>query len=1115
MLIDNYQLLIKKLDDFIKKYYKNQIIRGVLYSIATLLIFYLTLTLLEYFAWLSSGARTVIFYTYLAVSGYILFKLIFIPVFKLFRIGKIISHRQAAEIIGMHFADVQDRLLNTLQLKELSDQSNENVDLIRASIDQRISRLQPVPFNSAIDLKGNRKYLKYALPPLFVFIGFMLAAPNVITEPTNRIIKHGEYFEKDAPFRLVLVNEDLVAIQQDDYLIEVLIEGDQVPNTVFINTGNGALRMRKKSIITFDYTFRNVQKDFSFSFEADGVESDKFTLKVLPKPIVLNFETELDYPAYTGRKDEKIENTGDLVIPEGTYVNWKLFTRDTEEISIAFRDTIVSLSPEKANMFSHRERFFKSAAYSINTSNQYLRNTDSLSFTISVIPDTYPTITVEEFVDSVFIDRIYFRGLIKDDYGFSRLSFNYEHIKALEKDSEPGAFFENLSILTNTNQQQFFHFLVLDSLKLQPGDEVSYFFEIWDNDAVNGSKSSRTQKMFFKTPTLEEIAEKVENSSRQIKDDMESALRDLNLLQREIEDMNRQMLDKNAINFQDKQKLENLLNMQMSIQKRVENLQKVNEEKLREENRFDEMDEALMQKHEELKKLMDELMTDEMKKMMEEIQKLLDELDKDKMSEMLEEMKMSSKDLEDQLDRSLELFKQLEFEQKLQETIDKLKDLAEKQDQLAEETKNMDNQENSDELKEKQENLNKEFEKVKEALEELREKNQELENPNQMEDTKEEEKRIEDSMKESSEQLEQKQNQKASQKQKESSEKMEELSESLQEMMDGMMMEQMGEDLEALRQILDNLIRLSFDQEELTLTYGNVSNNDPKYLETIRTQFDIKDNMSMVADSLKALGKRQMAIQSIVTKELNAIDRNFEQSINSMNERQTKNAQESQQLAMTSINNLALLLFEAFDQMQQEMMSMQSSGQSSCPNPGKPGGSQQMKSMQQMQQQLNDQLQQLRDGQKPGSKEGRQGQQMSEQLARMAAQQAALRKKMEEFRDQLRQETGTTDGNVSKIIEDMEKTEKDIVNRQITQETIERQKEILTRMLKSEKAEMQREEEERRESREARNFERSNPDEIFEYYKLKNREVELLKTLPPNLTPFYRNKVSEYFISFE
>jgi hypothetical protein len=133
----------------------------------------------------------------------------------------------------------------------------------------------------------------------------------------------------------------------------------------------------------------------------------------------------------------------------------------------------------------------------------------------------------------------------------------------------------------------------------------------------------------------------------------------------------------------------------------------------------------------------------------------------------------------------------------------------------------------------------------------------------------------------------------------------------------------------------------------------------------------------------------------------------------------------------------------------------------------------------------------------------------------MAAQQAAIRKQMESFRDQLKEEGRGNDGNVAKMLEDMEKTEKEIVNKKITQETIERQQDILTRLLKSEKAERQREEEQRRESTEARDNKTSNPEDFDQYNKIKNREVELLKTLPPNLNPFYKNKVSEYFYRFE
>ena len=85
----------------------------------------------------------------------------------------------------------------------------------------------------------------------------------------------------------------------------------------------------------------------------------------------------------------------------------------------------------------------------------------------------------------------------------------------------------------------------------------------------------------------------------------------------------------------------------------------------------------------------------------------------------------------------------------------------------------------------------------------------------------------------------------------------------------------------------------------------------------------------------------------------------------------------------------------------------------------------------------------------------------------------------------------------------------------VTQETLLRQKEIETRMLKSEKAEMEREKEEKRESIEAINQKYRNPEEYFKYNRQQINEVELLKTMPPNLKPFYKNKVNQYFYNFD
>ena len=87
----------------------------------------------------------------------------------------------------------------------------------------------------------------------------------------------------------------------------------------------------------------------------------------------------------------------------------------------------------------------------------------------------------------------------------------------------------------------------------------------------------------------------------------------------------------------------------------------------------------------------------------------------------------------------------------------------------------------------------------------------------------------------------------------------------------------------------------------------------------------------------------------------------------------------------------------------------------------------------------------------------------------------------------------------------------DLVNKQITAETIERQREILTRLLEAENAMRERELDNEREGETAREYERVLPETFEEYFKAKEKEVELLKTVPPKLYPYYKKEVNEYF----
>lgn len=93
----------------------------------------------------------------------------------------------------------------------------------------------------------------------------------------------------------------------------------------------------------------------------------------------------------------------------------------------------------------------------------------------------------------------------------------------------------------------------------------------------------------------------------------------------------------------------------------------------------------------------------------------------------------------------------------------------------------------------------------------------------------------------------------------------------------------------------------------------------------------------------------------------------------------------------------------------------------------------------------------------------------------------------------------------------MEETEKELVNKNITQETINRQREILTRLLEAEKALNEREYDNEREGEQAKEKTREVPPGYEEYIKAKEKQVEELRMVDPNLSPFYKKEVNRYF----
>lgn len=1100
----NYDQLIEKLDQFIRKYYINQLIRGFLYSIALVLALFLTFNLLEYNFYFSTTIRKFLLLSFIGTSLGAAAIWIISPMMKYFRLGEVISHESAATIIGSHFLDVKDKLLNILQLKR-QESTAANLALLEASIDQKTNAISLVPFKAAIDLSANRKYLRYALPPFLMLLVLLFAAPSIIKDSTKRILDNNTEYTKDAPFAFEIENDVLEVVQFQDYTLTVNTSGTVVPNEAYVVIDGFQYKMQKSEDGLFSYTFRNVQKDTEFRLQAGKVRSALNMLKVLEKPNLADFNLELNYPSYTGRKDEILQNTGDITVPEGTKLTWLINAFKTDEISIAFGDEFPGTSIERRGetKYRHTSRAQSDTPYRLYLSNNKVPGYDSLLYNINVIKDQYPSITAEKITDSTDVTLIYFIGNASDDYGLNNLSFNYSITK--EGGVEQGLKSEKLK-KSDGREIQFDHLIDLKKLNLEPGDKISFYFEVFDNDGVNGSKSSRSSVMTYAKPTLEEIKKLEAENDEAIKDQLKQSLDNLDKLQENFKKLREKLLQQKQLDWQDKKQMEKLLDEQKKIQEQLEKAKQKLDENLKNQEEFAPQDEETMKKQEKVQELMEKALNPEMKELMDKIKELMEELDKEDAVQMMDQMNQNNETMQKDMNRMLQLYKQLEMEKLVKDQIKELEKLAEQQEKLADKTEQKkDGQEN---LKKEQEELNKKLEEIKDKLKELEEKNKELSPPKDLGDKNEEKMDdISDDMQKSKDQINKNDNNNAAKSQKKAAKKMKKMAEEMSSSMAGGDMQQNEEDIQTLRQLLENLVTLSFEQEELAVSLPNTQVNTPQYIKAIQRQFKIQGDFRLIEDTLTALSNRNPNIETFIMDKVAEIKINMKESIKELEERKTAQGVEKQRRTMKYVNDLSLMLDESLQNAQQQMSSGMP-GSQMCNKPGKSGsgkeGKKPMNKITEGQQGLGEDLQKMKEGMDKG--EGK----SAKDFAQAAARQAALRKALQELQDG-KKEQGKGSKELDDILNNMDKIETELVNKRLNAETLRRMKDIETRLLEAEKAERQRELDEKRKSETAEEKRREFPPSLQEYLKKRQAEVEMYKSVSPSLRPYYKNLVDDYY----
>ncbi len=1101
-----YKSLVSQLQQFITKYYKNILLKGVIVFFILTLLLLLLIIFSESIAYFSVSIRTFLFYLFLLSSIGVFVYFILIPFLKILKFGKLITFEQSSKIISDFFPEIQDKLLNTLELYKKNMQLSSPDALIIAGIEQKSLSIAPFKFSNAVNFKDNFKYFKYLLLLLLLFTVFYAISGSTLFQSVNRVINHDVYYEKPAPFKFLLVNDTLNIEKGSDVTISALIEGNIIPAEVVINfSGNiFAMQRDKQNKSLFTHEIKNLNNNLQFNFSAQNISSKQFEIKVLPSPVLLNFTVNVDYPNYTGIKDNTFSDVGDFTVPQGTKLSWVFNTKNTDSLKFITKKENILLANN--DNFYFTKTAIRNFSYILSVSNQYFFNKKLIEYNIAVVPDLYPSIYVNSVKDTSNYFLNYFKGRILDDYGFKNLTFHYRIVEPNFSTEDNSVKFEiiNLPFNKNSLKEDFYFSYDFSFLNEQNGKIAQFFFQVSDNDGFNGSKKSKTQISSFEIPDIQALSKIEETANQNVMNKMDLSIQLANEIQSDLQKLREMNLNNNMSEWENTQLLQEISTKQQLLENLIKETNEENKAKNKFHNTFKKEEEELLKKQMEIQKLMDEVFSEEMKELMKKINELQKKYDKKQMQELLKNNEMTNEQLAKQLERNKELLKRYEVEENVENTAEELKKLADKQKELSELTKNK--KFDKDSLKNMQKSLKEEFQKLKDKYEKTLEKNKELETPMKLDEFSEEMKNIEDELDNSEEKLDQNKKSKASESQSKNSKNMQKLAEDMQSMMSGGGSSQQGEDEQLLKKMVNNLLLFSFDQEQLINDFKNISPRDPKYVELTKKQLILKDNFKTINDSLFALAKRQSAISSPIMKQLDLINSNLQSSITLFEAKKYKIATKQQNIVMMAVNNLALLLDQVLNNMQNQQGGGSGKGQQKSK---KPDGSQ--KSLEQMKKgqeslkkQMEDMLKQMQNGEGQFDQNA-----MNKKLAQMLAQQEIYKQMMQEMqaRESLSPETQRILNEIKQL---SELNEKDLVNKRITPALIERQKKITSRLLEAQNAENKRKTDNKRESKQGETKTYKSAEDYFNKYKKNSVYKEDLYNKSIRLKQFYKKLNTNY-----
>jgi hypothetical protein len=1116
---NSYSALVNRLKILRHSYVKNKTMHG------TLILLCLGLG----FGFLGLWINSIFVFPVVARIAYLggvgLFLVTFLSYFCL----RPIFHQPTLEDIAMkveaQFPELNNRLIAALQLANNLKENPEgySTDMIMAVIEQADSTSAGLNLKDIIDPDPIKKISRVASGLAVFSLIFALIFPGafknsfyIFSHPLTEFVSPQKFF-----FTISPGNAEVV--KYADVKIKINVEGEKPENVNFFFKNEGAdwnkEKLSSKSEIKgqdigavepdFSYQFKEVKRSFEYYAEAKGVESERYKITVVDKPRVVGLKLTFNYPRYTQLKPVVMdENDGNITAIGGTRVEIQAkANKELEKAQLVFSDSTRQETKVEGNVAFGEITVKKDDSYFIELRDKSgNKSQDPIEYKITRIEDQFPYVEILEPGQDQDLTETMRVGLLirlSDDYGFSSLKIAYQIVSQGQETEEKTI---NIDIPNNNQAETDVEYRWnLSNLPLLPGDLVRYRAVVYDNDSFSGPKKAESKTYYLRLPSLDEIIAEVEKEQEGQIVDLETVLKGQRELKKKLEDLSQEMNRYTGLDmdWQKKQQLEETVQKQQKLAKDIQNIAQKMDENIKkvEENKLASLE--IVEKMMEIKKLMDEIATPQMKEALQKLADALKNMDQDQLKEALKKMQLSQEEMLKRLNRTLSLLKRMQTEQKLSNLIKMAEQMTEKQEKI---NKNIDasSKENLPSLSGDEKQLKDDFGEFENGLKEFTElasqlsllpqkKIQEL---SQMPDQS----GVKEDMDQAISQLSSSDQSGSSKSGKSCSKKLKEMGDELKSTLEKMQAGEKEEIVRAIRKSLNDVFSLSDNQEQLFDRLDQIGERDLALLDLAHEEQNMKSAGIRISEDLDSLSHVTLYVNADVERYMALSVASMDKAIQELTQRKNEIAGDEQREAIYDLNVTARQLMEAMK-----------NAQKSCSGSGMEKMFEKMQGMCNKQSGINSETEKL--GQCQGG-EGGMSLSLSQQgaLQRLAAEQEAVRKALSELEGEFGNRSEIT-GRLDELGKEMKKVVDDFERMQVDQSTMDRQKNILSRLLDAEKSLKERDYSKQRRAEVGEDVSRPSPKDLP--YELTQGEEkasdDLLRFMQEAYPKEYEQLIKDYF----